>query len=106
MGLCIGDRCRCGHLEREKKKKKKKKKRFVEANVREREKEGDRFGKEEELSVCLSHAKFVEPMNACHVFYFWKKKKKKRKKNYFNTPLRWIDRRTKSETFVKFRDEK
>jgi hypothetical protein len=35
-----------------------------------------------------------------------KKKPKEKQKIHFNSPLRWIDRRTKSETFVKFRDEK
>ncbi len=46
VGLCGGDCRPCGHLEREKKKKN----RFAEAN-REREKEGDRFCKEEDWGV-------------------------------------------------------
>ena len=78
MGLHVGDRHRCGHLEREKKKKRKKKKKKNCRSQREREKEGDRFCKEEELSV-LSFTCKVCGTNECmpRVLFFLKKKNKK-----------------------------
>jgi hypothetical protein len=79
-----------------------KEKRFAEANVRE--KEGDLFCKEEELGVLSSTCK-VCGTNECMPRVSFLNKKKKQKIN-FNTPLRWVDKRTKSETFVEFRDEK
>ena len=79
MGLRGGDRRPCGHMEREKKKKN----RFAEAN-REREKEGDRFCKEEEWGYFVFHMQSLwdQLMHATCII-LKKKKKKKKLKNSF-----------------------
>jgi hypothetical protein len=76
------------------KRKRKKGLQCPEANVRE--KEGNRFCLRKRV-FCLSHAKFVGPMNTCIIF--------EKKKFMSNILLRWIDRRMEIETFVNFRDE-